>query len=114
MLVFSDNIRYEIIKPHAIIHDISPGNKILILGRTYTGKELISIVGGMVKLTQFVKACLFIRNGKVVGLIFCGCAFINANQKSVWLTGGTSPQSWSCFGFPSHFQTFQCRFNGIN
>ena len=24
------------------------------------------------------KACLFIRNGKVVHLIFCGCAFIKA------------------------------------
>ena len=40
--LFSDNIQYEIIKPHTNIDNIS-GNKKLILNKTYTGKELIFV-----------------------------------------------------------------------
>ena len=45
--MLSDNIQYEIIKPHTIIDNIS-GDKKLILSRTYKGKELISILEGMI------------------------------------------------------------------
>ena len=51
--MFSDNIQYEIIKPHTIIDDISPGNKKLILSKTYAGRELLSILEGMIELRQF-------------------------------------------------------------
>ena len=50
----NDNVQYEIIKPHAIIDSISSGNKKLILSKTYAGRELISILEGMVVFTQFV------------------------------------------------------------
>ena len=75
-------------------------------------KKQIKII--LVHKVFWLEACSFIQNGNVVRLIFCGCAFINANQKSVWLTRRTSPRSWSCSGFLSHSRTFQCRFNGIN
>ena len=51
--MLSDNIQYEIIKPRTIIDNISDDKK-LILSRTYTGKELISILEGVIELTQFV------------------------------------------------------------
>ena len=51
--MFSGNIQYEIIKPRTIIDNIS-GNKKLISSRTYKGKELISILEGIIELTQFV------------------------------------------------------------
>ena len=44
--MFSDNVQYEITKPHTIIDSISPGKKKLILSGTYAGRELISILEG--------------------------------------------------------------------
>ena len=52
--MLSDNIQYEIIKPHVIIDSISPGNKKLILSKTYASKELRSVLEGMVAFIQFV------------------------------------------------------------
>ena len=52
--MFSDNVQYEIIKYCTIINSIPPGNEKLILSRTYAGRELISILEGMIELTQFV------------------------------------------------------------
>ena len=52
--MLSDNIQYEMIKPRTIINSISPGNEKWILSRTYAGRELISILEGMIELTQFV------------------------------------------------------------
>ena len=51
--MFSDNVQYEIIKPHTIINDISPGNKKLILSKTYASRELRSILEGMIELRRF-------------------------------------------------------------
>ena len=45
--ILSDNVQYEIIKPRTIIDDISPGNKNMILSKTYSGRELLSILEGM-------------------------------------------------------------------
>ena len=42
--MLSDNIQFEIIKPHAIIDSISPGNKKLILSKMCAGRELISVL----------------------------------------------------------------------
>ena len=50
--MLSDNVQYNILKPRTIIDDISPGNKKLILSKTYTGKELISILEGMVEISR--------------------------------------------------------------
>ena len=65
--MFSNNIQYEIIKPHTNIDNIS-GDKKLILNRTYTGKELISILEGMIELTQFVNDDRVIKKNKLRGI----------------------------------------------
>ena len=48
--MFNDNVQYEIIKSHTVIDDISPGNKKLILSKTYAGRELFSVLEGMIEL----------------------------------------------------------------
>ena len=52
--MLSNNVQYKIMKPRTIIDSISPGNENWILSKTYEGRELISVLGGMVELTQFV------------------------------------------------------------
>ena len=49
-----NNVQYEIIKPRTIFNSISSANENLILHKTYTGRELISILGGMSAFTHFV------------------------------------------------------------
>ena len=66
--MFSDNIQYKVVKSHTIIDDISPGNKKLILSKTYTGKELISDLEGMIELTQFENDERVIKTNKLRGL----------------------------------------------
>ena len=51
--MLSDNVQYEVVKPHAIIDDISPGKKKLILSKTYASRELLSVLEGMIELTKF-------------------------------------------------------------
>ena len=66
--MLSNNIQYEIIKPHAVIDSISPGNKKLILSRMYAGRELISILEGMVAFAQFVSDDRVIKMNKLKGI----------------------------------------------
>ena len=54
IFMLSDNVQYEIIKPCAIIDSISSANKNLILHKTFAGRELISVFGGMTAFTDFV------------------------------------------------------------
>ena len=53
--ILSNNVQYEIIKPCTIINSFSSGNEKLVLSRTYAGRELISILEGMIAFTQFCK-----------------------------------------------------------
>ena len=66
--MLSDNVQYEIIKPHAIIYSISPGNKKLILSKTYAGRELRSVLEGMDAFTQFVSDDRVIKMNKLKGI----------------------------------------------
>ena len=49
----SDNAQYKVTKSHSIVDYILPENEKLILSGAYAGRELISILGGMIELTQF-------------------------------------------------------------
>ena len=51
--MLSDNVKYEILKLRAVIDPISDTKKMIPSG-TYAGRELLSIVEGMVELNQFV------------------------------------------------------------
>ena len=50
--MLSDNVKYEILKLRAVMDPISD-TKNKIPSETYAGRELLSIVKGMVELNQF-------------------------------------------------------------
>ena len=50
--MLSDNVKYEILKLRAVMGSISNTKKMIPSG-TYAGRELLSIVEGMVELNQF-------------------------------------------------------------
>ena len=52
--MLSDNVQYEVVKPRTIINNISPDKRELIPSKTYTGRELLSVLGGMVGLNEFI------------------------------------------------------------
>ena len=51
IIMLRDNAQYKVTKSHSIVNYISPENEKLILSGTYAGRELISILGGMIELT---------------------------------------------------------------
>ena len=60
----SDNVKYEILKLRAVMDPISNTKKIIPSG-TYAGRELLSIVEGMVELNQFVVDNQVIKKNKL-------------------------------------------------
>ena len=66
--MFSDNVQYEILKPRTIVDSISPDNKNLILCKTYAGRELISVLGGMTAFSHFVDDDRVIKTNKLRGI----------------------------------------------
>ena len=65
--VLSDNIQYKVIKSH-IVDYISPENKNLISSGTYAGRELLSVLGGMIELNQFAKDDQVFKMNKLRGI----------------------------------------------
>ena len=65
--VLSDNVQYKVIKSH-IVDNISPENEKLILSGTYAGRELLSILGGMIELNQFAKDDRVFKMNKLRGI----------------------------------------------
>ena len=64
----SDNVQYEMPKPRMAHSDSPPINGKLILNKTYSGRELLSVVGGMAKLTKFVNDDRVIKTNKLEGI----------------------------------------------
>ena len=65
--MLSDNIEYKIVKTHVIDY-IPPGNVKQILSGTYSGRELLSILEGVIELTQFVNDEQVIKRNKLRGI----------------------------------------------
>ena len=65
--MLSDNVEYKIVKTHVIDY-IPPGNEKQILSGTYAGRELLSILEGMIELTQFVNDEIVIKRNKLMGI----------------------------------------------
>ena len=63
----SDNVKYEILKLHAVMDPISDAKEMIRSG-TYAGRELLSIVEGMVELNQFVVDDQVIKKNKLKGI----------------------------------------------
>ena len=65
--LLSDNVKYEILKLRAVMDPISNTKKMIPSG-TYAGRELLSIVEGMVELNQFVVDDQVIKKNKLKGV----------------------------------------------
>ena len=65
--MLSDNVKYEILKLRAVMDPISDAKKMIPSG-TYAGRELLSIVEGMVQLNQFVADDQVIKKNKLKGI----------------------------------------------
>ena len=50
--MLSDNVKYEILKLHAVMDPISDGKKTIPRG-TYASRELLSMLEGIIELNQF-------------------------------------------------------------
>ena len=66
--MLSNNVQYEIVKSHEIIDDISPGKEKLILSKTYAGRELVSVLEGMVGIGRFENDGRVIERNKLRGI----------------------------------------------
>ena len=65
--MLSDNVKYEILKLRAVMDPISNTKKMIPSG-TYAGRELLSIVEGMVELNQYVVDDQVIKKNKLKGI----------------------------------------------
>ena len=65
--MLSNNVKYEILKLRAVMDPISDTKKMIPSG-TYAGRELFSIVEGMVELNQFVVDDQVIKKNKLKGI----------------------------------------------
>ena len=65
--MLSDNVKYKILKLHAVMDPISDTKKMIPSG-TYADRELLSIVEGMVELNQFVTDDQGIKKNKLKGI----------------------------------------------
>ena len=66
--MLSDNVKYEILNLRAVMDPISNTKKMIPSG-TYAGRELLSIVEGMVELNQFVVDDQVIKKNKLKGIM---------------------------------------------
>ena len=65
--MLSDNVQFEIAKLRAIMNPISDTKK-LIPNKTYTGRELLSMLEGMVELNKFLVDDQVIKKNKSKGI----------------------------------------------
>ena len=74
--MLSNNIQYEIAKLHAIMDPVSDTKK-LIPSRTYAGRELLSMLEGMIELNKFLVDDQVIKKNKLRGITEM---IINSNE----------------------------------
>ena len=65
--LLSDNVQYQILKLRAVIDPISKTKK-MIPSRTYAGRELLSMLEGMVELNKFLVDDQVIKKNKLKGI----------------------------------------------
>ena len=67
--MLSDNVQYEILKLHAVMDPISNTIKMIPSGN-YAGRELLSMLEGMVELNQFVVDDQVTKTNKLKGRMY--------------------------------------------
>ena len=65
--LFSDNIQYKILKLRSVMDKISDSKKLIPSG-TYAGRELISMLEGIVELNKFLVDDQVIKKNKLKGI----------------------------------------------
>ena len=65
--MLSDNVKYEILKLRAVMDPVSATEK-MIPSRTYAGRELLSMLEGMVELNEFLVDDQVIKKNKLKGI----------------------------------------------
>ena len=65
--MLSDNVKYEILKLHSVMDPISDTKKMIPKG-AYAGRELISMLEGMVELNQFEADDQVTKTNKLKGI----------------------------------------------
>ena len=65
--MLSDNVQYEILKLHEVMDSISDTKKTIPSG-TYAGRELLSMLEGMVELNKFLVDNQDIKKNKLKGI----------------------------------------------
>ena len=65
--MLSDNVKYEILKLRAVMDPISDAKKIIPSG-TYAGRELISVLEGIIELNQFEVDDQVTKTNKLKGI----------------------------------------------
>ena len=65
--MLSDNVQYQILKLPAVMDPISDTKK-MIPSRTYAGRELLSMLEGMVELNKFLVDDQVIKKNKLKGI----------------------------------------------
>ena len=65
--MLSDNVKYEILKLRAVMDPISNTKKMIPSG-TYAGRELLSVLEGLVELNKFLVDDQVIKKNKLKGI----------------------------------------------
>ena len=65
--MLSDNVKYEILKLRSVIDPISDSKKLISSG-TYAGRELLSMLEGIIELNQFEVDDQVIKTNKLKGI----------------------------------------------
>ena len=65
--MLNDNVQYQLLKLHAVMDPISDTKK-MIPSRTYAGRELLSMLEGMVELNKFLVDDQVIKKNKLKGI----------------------------------------------
>ena len=75
--MLSDNVKYEILKPRAVMDPISDAKKTIPSG-TYAGRQFLSIVEGMVELNQFETDDQVTKTNKLKGITEITLNYMNS------------------------------------
>ena len=65
--MLSDNVQCQVLKLHSVMDPISDTKK-MIPSRTYAGRELLSMLEGMVELNEFLVDDQVIKKNKLKGI----------------------------------------------
>ena len=66
--MLSDNVQYQVLKLHSVMDHISDTKK-MIPSRTYAGRELLSMLEGIVELNEFLVDDQVIKKNKLKGIM---------------------------------------------